>query len=174
MRIRAVPGEVEVEFPTEITEEAAERYEEREDRAAAAAVRLLLEPTAVAVIGASRDSSSIGGRLLHNLLSGPFQGVVYPVNPSTPAVQGVPPTLRWSTCQGEVEVAFIAVPAAGVVDVARQCAAKGVRGLIADLRGVRRDRPRGDHAAARPARGMPRQWDAPDRSELHGRREHRP
>ena len=30
---------------------------------------LLLEPTSVAVIGASRDPSSIGGRLLHNLLS---------------------------------------------------------------------------------------------------------
>ncbi len=143
VRIRAVPGEVEVEFPTEITDEAAERYEEREDAAAAAAVRLLLEPMSVAVIGASRDPSSIGGRLLHNLLSGPFQGVVYPVNPSAPAVQGVPAYPSVNDVPGDVEVSFIAVPAAGVVDVARQCAAKGVRGLIVISAGFGETGPEG-------------------------------
>ena len=130
VRIRAVPGEVEVEFPTEITERAAERYEEREDRAAAAAVRLLLAPNSVAVIGASRDPASIGGRLLHNLLSGPFQGVVHPVNPAASAVQGVPASPTVLDVAGEVDVAFIAVPAARVLEVARQCGQKGVRGLI--------------------------------------------
>ena len=143
VRIRAVPGEVEVEFPTEITDEAEERYEEREDAAAAAAVRLLLEPTSVAVIGASRDPSSIGGRLLHNLLSGPFQGVVYPVNPSAPAVQGVPAYPSVVDVPGGVEVAFVAVPAAVVVDVARQCAAKGVRGLIVISAGFGETGPEG-------------------------------
>ena len=58
------------------------RYEERERIAAANAVRAVLEPTSVAVIGASRDPPSIGGRLLHNLLDPPFAGVVYPVNPT--------------------------------------------------------------------------------------------
>jgi acetyl coenzyme A synthetase (ADP forming)-like protein len=130
VRIRAVPGEVEVELSTEITEEAAERYEEREDAAAAAAMHVLLQPSSVAVIGASRDPSSIGGRLLHNLLSGPFQGVVYPVNPSAPAVQGVPAYPSVADVPGAVDVAFIAVPAAAVVDVARECADKDVRGLI--------------------------------------------
>ena len=143
VRIRAVPGEVEVEFPTEITDEAAERYEQREDAAAAAAVRVLLEPSAIAVIGASRDPASIGGRLLHNLLSGPFQGVVYPVNPSTPAVQGVPAYPSVLEIPGEVDVAFIAVPAARVVDVARECAEKGVRGMIVISAGFGETGPEG-------------------------------
>jgi acetate---CoA ligase (ADP-forming) len=130
VRIRAVPGEVEVELSTEITEEAAGRYEEREDTAAAAAIRVLLQPSAIAVIGASRDPSSVGGRLLHNLLSGPFQGVVFPVNPSAAAVQGVPAYPAVTDVPGHVDVAFIAVPAASVIEVARQCASKGVRGLI--------------------------------------------
>ncbi|HJR98748.1 MAG TPA: GNAT family N-acetyltransferase [Actinomycetota bacterium] len=130
VRIRAVPGEVEVELSTEITEEAAERYEEREDAAAAAAMRTLLQPSAVAVIGASRDPTSIGGRLLHNLLSGPFQGVVYPVNPKASAVQGVTAYPTVTDVPGDVDVALVAVPATSVVDVARGCADKGVRGLV--------------------------------------------
>ena len=52
-------------------------------------MRTILEPETVAVIGASRDEDSIGGRLLRNLLTHPFKGTVYPVNPSAPAVQGV-------------------------------------------------------------------------------------
>ena len=143
VRIRAVPGEVEVEFPTEITERAAERYEEREDEAAAAAVRRLLAPNSVAVIGASRDPASIGGRLLHNLLSGPFQGVVHPVNPSAPAVQGVTASPTVLDVAGEVDVAFIAVPAARVLEVARQCGEKGVRGLIVISSGFGETGPEG-------------------------------
>jgi L-amino acid N-acyltransferase YncA len=60
VRIRAVPGEVEVEFPTEITERAAEQYEEREDEAAAAAVRLLLAPSSVAVMAPPETPSRSG------------------------------------------------------------------------------------------------------------------
>ena len=87
--IRAKPGAVSVEIATAPTEEAVIQYEEREAVAAASAVRTILEPETVAVIGASRDEASIGGRLLRNLLTQPFKGTVYPVNPSAPAVQGV-------------------------------------------------------------------------------------
>ena len=41
------------------------------------------------MIGASRDPASIGGRLFRNLITRPFAGVVYPVNPTAEAVQGV-------------------------------------------------------------------------------------
>ena len=65
------------------------------------------------------------------------------MNPSTPAVQGVPAYPSVVDVPGEVEVAFIAVPAAGVVDVARQCAAKGVRGLIVISAGFGETGPEG-------------------------------
>ena len=130
IHLRAVPGAVEVEFPTEITEETLTAFADRERVAAANAVRTILEPRTVAVIGASRDRDSIGGRLLHNLLAQPFAGVVYAVNPNTDAVQGIPSFPTIADVPGEVEVAFIAVPAPGVIDVARACGAKGVRGLV--------------------------------------------
>ena len=130
VHLRVTPGAVDVEFPTALTDEALEAYESRERIAAANAVRAIVRPTSVAVIGASRDPDSIGGRLLHNLLAPPFAGVVHAVNPKTAVVQGIAAYPSVLDVPGDVDVAFIAVPAAHVISVARQCGSKGVRGLV--------------------------------------------
>src|SRR5262249_55447705 len=114
--IRAKPGVVEVEFPTELSDEAAEHYEERARVADSNAVRTFLDARSVAVIGASRDPSAIGGRLLRNLLARPFTGVVYPVNPASASVQGITAYPSIADVPGDVDVAFVVVPAAGVLD----------------------------------------------------------
>jgi acetyl coenzyme A synthetase (ADP forming)-like protein len=124
------PGTVEIEFPTAVTDETAEHYEDRQRVAGANAARAVLEARSVAVIGASRDAATIGGRLLKNLLAQPFAGVVYPVNPSGAAIQGVRAYPGVGDIDGPVDLAFIAVPAAIVVDVVRDCAEKGVRALV--------------------------------------------
>jgi acetate---CoA ligase (ADP-forming) len=128
--LRSKPGAVEVEFPTVITAETVEQFEERERRSAAAAVRSFLAPASCAVIGASRDPTSIGGRLFRNVVTQPFAGVVYPVNPAAPHVQGVAAYRSVLDIPGPVEVAFIAVPANRVLEAARECGRKGVRGLV--------------------------------------------
>jgi acetyl coenzyme A synthetase (ADP forming)-like protein len=128
--IHAKPGAVSVEVATAPTEEAMTQFEEREAEAAASAVRTILDPETVAVIGASRDEDSIGGRLLRNLLTHPFKGTVYPVNPSAPAVQGVKAYATIEEIPGPVDVAFIAVKAPLVSEVAEACGRKGVRGLV--------------------------------------------
>ena len=128
--IRAKPGEIEVEFPIGLTDEALEHYSERETRAAINAMQTFLSPRSVAVVGASRDSSAIGGRLFHNLLMTEFHGPVYPVNPKANVVHGVVAYPSISDVPGEVDVAFIAVPAAEVEEVAQQCGRHGVRGLV--------------------------------------------
>jgi acetyl coenzyme A synthetase (ADP forming)-like protein len=130
MHLRALPGTVDVEFPTALTDEALEAYESRERIAAANAVRLIVRPASVAVIGASRDPDSIGGRLLRNLLDPPFAGVVHAVNPKTAVVQGIAAYPTVLDVPGDVDVAFIAVPAAHVIAVAQHCGKKGVRGLV--------------------------------------------
>jgi acetyl coenzyme A synthetase (ADP forming)-like protein len=128
--IRSKPGSVEVEIMTTPTEEASARFEEREAHASANSVRSILEPHAVAVIGASRDPASIGGRLLRNLLTYPFRGAVYPVNPSAASVQGVRAYPTIEDVPDPVDVAFVAVKAALVPDIAEACGRKGVRGLV--------------------------------------------
>ncbi len=128
--VRTTPGAVEIEFPTEVTDETAEHYEERMRIAGANAARTVLEARSIAVIGASRDPTSIGGRLLKNLLGQPFAGVVYPVNPSRAAVQGVRAYASVKDIAEPVDVAFVAVPAEVVPDVVRECAEKQVRALV--------------------------------------------
>ncbi len=63
---------------------------ERERLASVAATRGPLEPKSVAVIGAGRTPGGIGHAILRNLIQGPFNGRVYPVNKSADHVSGVP------------------------------------------------------------------------------------
>ena len=128
--IRARPGSVEIEFPTEITEDAARSFEEREREAARNAVAALLSPGSVAVIGASRDPASIGARVFRNILRSGFQGVVHPVNPKASAIEGVAASPSVLDVPGEVDIAIVCVPASAVMDVAGSCGTKGVRGLV--------------------------------------------
>jgi acetyl coenzyme A synthetase (ADP forming)-like protein len=116
-------------FPTAATPAYAEASLARVEHASAESMRAILEPRAVAVVGASRDPASIGGVLLHNVRTS-FQGPVYPVHPSAAELQGLRafPTVR--AIGAPVDLAVIAVPAAAVEDVVADCAAAGVRGLV--------------------------------------------
>ena len=129
-RLRAEPGAVLVEFPTALTGPARERFERREQIAAAAAVHGLLYPASVAVVGASRRRGTIGGELFHNLLSGGFTGPVYPVNPNADVVQSVAAYRAIGDIPGPVDLAVLVVPATSAVDVARGCAGKGVKTIV--------------------------------------------
>ena len=111
--------------------ETLQQFERRETEAAVDAMRTFLSPRSVAVIGASRDSTTIGGQLFHNLITTEFHGPVYPGEPEG----GRRPrrrsrTRRSRTFPGDVDVAFIVVPASLVARVARECGEKGVRGLV--------------------------------------------
>ncbi len=128
--LRVEPGAILVEFPTELTGPARERFEHREQIAAAAAVRALLHPSAIAVVGASRRRWTIGGELFHNLLDGDFAGPVYPVNPNADVVQSVAAYRSILDVPGPVDLAVIAAPAATAVQIARDCAVKGVKSLV--------------------------------------------
>lgn len=49
----------------------------------------LLNPQSIVIVGASNDVHKPGGKLLKNLLSSPFKGQVYAVNPKETEVQGI-------------------------------------------------------------------------------------
>ncbi len=100
------------------------------DAAAAADVRAVLQPRSIAVIGASRQRRTIGGDLFHNLIEADFAGPVYPVNRSASSVQGARAYGSILDIPDPVDVAVVIVPAAVVAGVARECARKGVRGLV--------------------------------------------
>ncbi|MBM3934867.1 MAG: GNAT family N-acetyltransferase [SAR202 cluster bacterium] len=111
-------------------EEYEIRHAYREHVARSAGIRSILYPRNIAVIGASREPSKVGGALFRNLLKSGFTGAVFPVNPTSRSVAGVLayPTIK--DVPAEIDLAVIVVPAPQVLDAIDQCAAKGVRGAI--------------------------------------------
>ncbi len=49
----------------------------------------LLDPKSIVIVGASNDVHKPGGKLVKNLLSSPFKGKIYTVNPKETEVQGI-------------------------------------------------------------------------------------
>jgi acyl-CoA synthetase (NDP forming)/GNAT superfamily N-acetyltransferase len=117
--IHASAGLVNVEMPTRLDSEARARFAERDRIAAVAAVRHFLEPASIALIGASGRRGSVGHALLENLSAG-FSGRLHTVGRDQSILD----------VAGSVELAVIAVPAAAVQKVARECAKKGVAALL--------------------------------------------
>jgi acetate---CoA ligase (ADP-forming) len=130
VKLRSVPEALEIELPTSLSPAALARFDERERIAAVAAVKSFLEPRSVAVIGASRRRGTIGGEILHNLLTAGFPGPVYPVNDKADVVQSVSAYKSVADIPGPVDLAVVALPAELVVSAARDCAAAGVRALL--------------------------------------------
>lgn len=86
-------------------------------------------PRSVAVIGAGRDASSMSGRLFRNLLAS-FQGPVYPINPQATEIAGARAFPTILDVPGDVDLAFIVVPARCAMQAIEQCLQKPVRGLV--------------------------------------------
>ena len=123
-------GVYTVDFPVAASEGMLEAEAEHEKRAVAASLLPLFFPRSVAVIGASSDRSSIGGKLFHNILSTGFTGPLYPVNPKAKVINSVLAYPSILEVPDEVDLAYIVVPQNAVLEVARQCAKAGVRGIV--------------------------------------------
>jgi predicted CoA-binding protein/ribosomal protein S18 acetylase RimI-like enzyme len=142
-RVRSMPGLLLVEIPTTLTPDALRRFDEREEQAAAAALRKVLAPRSAAVVGASRRRGTVGGELFHNLLAAGFTGPVYPVNPKAAAVQSVAAYPSVDDLPSPVDLAVLAVPVMQVVPVARACGARGVGALVVLSAGFAESGPEG-------------------------------
>jgi len=130
MRREMGEGVYTVDFPVELTDEARRASSDHEQRAVAASLLPVFYPRSVAVIGASRDRSSIGGRVMQNLIDAHFSGAVFPVNPNALAVGSVKAYKTVLDIPDPVDLAVIVVPAKHVLDVVNECAEKRVRGLV--------------------------------------------
>ncbi|MEM8672479.1 MAG: bifunctional acetate--CoA ligase family protein/GNAT family N-acetyltransferase [Cyanobacteria bacterium P01_G01_bin.67] len=90
----------------------------------------IFAPQTVAVIGATDRPGSVGRTLLWNLISNPFGGTVFPVNPKRKNVLGIKAYADITAIPEAVDLAVIATPAPTVPQVIRQCGEAGVNGVI--------------------------------------------
>lgn len=97
------------------------------------------KPHSVAVIGASRDESSVGYGVLKSLVKGcvkpspyakSFPGKVFAVNPHAQSILGKKCVGSVLDVPGSVDLAIVCVPAAAVNKVAEECGRKGVKAII--------------------------------------------
>ena len=95
-----------------------------------AGLEALFRPRAIAIVGASQDSTKIGGRPVKFLRDHGFPGAVYPVNPRAAEVQGYPAFAAVADLPEAPDLAIIAVTAEAVPDAVAACAAKGVRSAV--------------------------------------------
>ncbi|MBI1884176.1 MAG: bifunctional acetate--CoA ligase family protein/GNAT family N-acetyltransferase [Chlamydiae bacterium] len=90
----------------------------------------IFSPRHVALIGATEKEGSVGRTLLSNLLSHPFGGTIYPVNPKRPSVMGIKAYPTLSSIQDPIDLAIIVTPASTVPPIVKECVNANVKGAI--------------------------------------------
>jgi acetyltransferase len=106
-------------------------------------LEVFLRPATVAVVGATEAQGTVGRTLLWNLISTPFGGTVFPVNPKRPSVLGIQAYPSLSALPAPADLAVIATPATSVPAVIAECVETGVKGAIVISAGFREIGPHG-------------------------------
>jgi acyl-CoA synthetase (NDP forming) len=83
-------------------------------------------PTSIAVIGASADLGSYGGRTLDILTAQGYRGRLFPVNPRHERIAGLAAVRSVSAIGEPVDLAVVLVPGPAVPGIVGECAAAGV------------------------------------------------
>lgn len=100
-------------------------------RKEAAGLKEFFQPRGIAVVGASADPAKPGGKVVQLLKKYGYPGAIFPVNPGRKEVQGL---YAYGSLAGieasEVDLVVVAVEAAGVPAVVRECAALQLKNLV--------------------------------------------
>ncbi|HLN58836.1 MAG TPA: GNAT family N-acetyltransferase [Thermoanaerobaculia bacterium] len=121
---------VEIDFSVAPSEDSVNRSEVRDRVFTTASLLPIFRPKSIAFIGASRDTTSLGGRILDSLTRSGFQGPISAVNPNTDRVGTLTtyPSAR-AIPQGS-DLAIVAIPRDQVLTAVDDCAAVGIRAVV--------------------------------------------
>jgi acetyltransferase len=107
------------------------------------ALEAVFAPKNVAVIGATEKEGSVGRTILWNLISSPFGGAVFPINPKRSSLLGIKayPSIR--DVPDTVDLAVIVTPSTVIPDLIAECGEMGVKGAIVISAGFKEIGPEG-------------------------------
>lgn len=103
----------------------------------------IFKPKRIAVLGISVNPQSVSGRILSNLVTGGFNGVVYPVNPSLEAVMGIQCYPDIKSLPKKPDLVVVCSETEAVPDYIRQCGEAGILGIIIVTAGFKETGERG-------------------------------
>ena len=87
----------------------------------------ILNPSSVAVVGASANTSSFGYAYVNHLVEYGFKGTIYPVNPNYPEIMGLKTYPSVSAIPGNVDYAISCVNAGNVLQMLAELATKNTK-----------------------------------------------
>jgi acetyl coenzyme A synthetase (ADP forming)-like protein len=93
-------------------------------------MKRIMQPKAVAVIGASDEAGKIGNSVMKNLINGGYQGQIYPIHPKAAEIMGHKAYKSVKDVPGEIDTAVFAIPAKLVAGALTECGEKKIAGAI--------------------------------------------
>lgn len=87
-------------------------------------------PRSIAIVGASKESASIGGRLMQNLLHHGYKGDIYPINPKYEEIAGLSCAHSVLDVEREIDLVMIAVSKEKTMQVLKDCSVKKVKFVV--------------------------------------------
>lgn len=112
------------------------------------ALRPLLQPRGIAIVGASGERGKFSSRLIPSLRACGYRGGLYPVNPRYDELDGLPCYPSLGAVPSPCDLAIVAVPARHVVGVVAEAAQRGVGAAVILSSGFEEVGPAGAARAA--------------------------
>ena len=107
------------------------------------ALDAIFRPRNVALVGATEKEGSVGRTILWNLITSPFGGAVFPINPKRQNVMGIKAYPSVAAVPDPVDLAVIVTPAPSIPGIVAECVAAGVRAAIIISAGFKEIGPEG-------------------------------
>jgi acetyltransferase len=104
---------------------------------------VIFKPKSVAVIGATETAGAVGRTVLWNVVSSPFGGTVYPVNPKRPSILGIKAYPSITALPEKVDLIVVCTPAPSVPAIVAEAVACGVKGAVIISAGFKEIGPEG-------------------------------
>ena len=122
-------GAFAVDHHMQLGSPAEPRYRPSHD-AILGAMRRIMQPEAVAVIGASAEDGKIGNSVMRNLIDGGYEGAIYPVHPRAETILDHTCYPSVTEVPGDIDIAIFCIPAPLVSRVLADCGAKKIPGAV--------------------------------------------
>lgn len=90
----------------------------------------IMQPEAVAVIGASSEEGKIGNSVMKNLINGGYKGEIYPIHPRLDEIMGKKVFKSVKDVPGNIDIAIFAIPAKFVPEALIEVGEKKIPGAI--------------------------------------------
>ena len=94
------------------------------------ALKDIMSPKSVAIVGASDDKGRIGGKPLSYMLDQKYSGKIFPVNPKHQTIQGLKSYKSLTEIEDDLDFVLVAVPSIHVTNVLNEAVKKKAKTAV--------------------------------------------